>query len=88
MTAAGKVSLRLRVSYFTQKDKLSPTVISKIFISSQILTDVGPESGVFFCRAFLSCLPSFPLCKPVQLGKGKTVANLKPLSAFPQMAIS
>lgn len=84
MTATGKVSPRLSVSYFSQKDKLTPIVFSKTFISSLILADLGPEWFFFSCRAFPSCLTAFCLRKPLQLGKGKTVANLSLCQTSPR----
>lgn len=60
MTATGKVSPRLRVSYFSQKDKLTPIVFSKTFISSLILADLGPECFFFFfAEPFLPASPHF-----------------------------
>lgn len=87
MTATGKVSPRLRVSYFSQKDKLTPIVFSKTFISSLILADLGPEW--FFFLQSLSFLPHRILPPQASAaGKRQNSGKFKPLSDFPQMAIS
>lgn len=83
MTATGKVSPRLRVNYFTQKDKLPPIVVSKIFISSLILGDVGPESvfllqSLPFLPPLISTLQASAAGKRQNSGKFKAFVSLPP----------